>query len=127
LKGGKNQYKNSDRKPYTRFRKSLIVESYEAADQNLVWYTLRDASELSHSISRGEARMYAGEGTFFYQPGGTPHGFRAMGTKSVRITYCTIPAGFDGFVIEHSRPVTVSEDMVSQGKLKIEVLGSYSK
>jgi hypothetical protein len=39
----------------------------------------------------------------------------------------TIPAEFDGFVIEHSRPVTASEDMVSQRKLKIEVLGSLSE
>jgi mannose-6-phosphate isomerase-like protein (cupin superfamily) len=72
----------------------------------------------------GEERMRAGKGAFFYQPRGTPHGFRAMGTKPVRITYLTIPAGFDGFVLEHSRPVSASEDILSQGKFKIEVLGS---
>jgi mannose-6-phosphate isomerase-like protein (cupin superfamily) len=75
----------------------------------------------------GEERMHAGEGAFFYQPRGTPHGFRAMGTKPVRITYLTIPAGFDGFVIEHSRPISESEDMLSQAKFKIEVLGSLSE
>jgi quercetin dioxygenase-like cupin family protein len=75
----------------------------------------------------GEERMHAGEGAFFYQPRGTPHGFRAMGTKPVRITYLTIPAGFDGFVIEHSRPISESEDMLSQGKFKIEVLGTLSE
>jgi quercetin dioxygenase-like cupin family protein len=72
----------------------------------------------------GEEKMHAGEGTFFYQPRGTPHGFRALGTKPVRITYLTIPAGFDGFVLEHSRPVIASEEILSQGKFKIEVLGS---
>jgi quercetin dioxygenase-like cupin family protein len=75
----------------------------------------------------GEARMQAGEGAFFYQPRGTPHGFRARGIKPVRITYLTIPAGFDGFVVEHSRPVSVSEEIISQAKFKIEVLGSLSE
>jgi quercetin dioxygenase-like cupin family protein len=76
------------------------------------------------AIFWGVERMLAGEGAFFYQPRGTPHGFRAMGTKPARITYLTIPAGFDGFVMEHSRPLTASEDMISQGKFKIEVLGT---
>ena len=50
-----------------------------------------------------------GIGSFFFQPRGTPHGFRVTGTISARVSYMTIPAGFDGFVLEHDQPVPYFE------------------
>jgi len=35
----------------------------------------------------------------------------------------TVPAGFDGFMIERSKPITDFEAMVFEAHYKIEVLG----
>jgi quercetin dioxygenase-like cupin family protein len=72
----------------------------------------------------GDEKKEARAGSFFFQPRGTPHGFRVTGTGAARLFYMTIPAGFDGFVIEHSQPRKGSELMVSAAHYKIEVLGS---
>lgn len=72
----------------------------------------------------GEEKRQAEAGSFFFQPRGMPHGFRVTGTSPARILYLTFPAGFDGFVLEHSRSITGAEAMVSEAHYKIEVLGS---
>src|SRR5262245_5174976 len=45
----------------------------------------------------GNKKKEAVVGSFFYQPRGTPHGFRVEGTAPARILYMTMPAGFDRF------------------------------
>lgn len=72
----------------------------------------------------GEERKQAQVGSFFFQPRGMPHGFRVTGKSPARILYMTFPAGFDGFVLEHSKPISDSGSMVSEAYYKIEVLGS---
>jgi quercetin dioxygenase-like cupin family protein len=72
----------------------------------------------------GEERRLAEAGSFFFQPRGMPHGFRVTGTSPARILYMTFPAGFDGFVLEHSRSITEAEAMASEAHYKIEVLGT---
>jgi quercetin dioxygenase-like cupin family protein len=71
----------------------------------------------------GTERWQAKPGSFFFQPRGTPHGFRVTGTLPARISYMTIPAGFDRFVIEHGQPVTHLESTILEARFKIEVLG----
>jgi quercetin dioxygenase-like cupin family protein len=71
----------------------------------------------------GMERRPAEVGSFFFQPRSTPHGFRVTGTTPARISYMTIPAGFDGFVLAHSQPVSVMERMLLEARFKIEVLG----
>jgi len=71
----------------------------------------------------GADRKPAKTGSFFFQPRGTPHGFRVTGTLPARISYMTFPAGFDGFVLEHSQPVPDFERMLLEARYKIEVLG----
>jgi quercetin dioxygenase-like cupin family protein len=72
----------------------------------------------------GAEKQQAIAGSFFFQPRGTPHGFRVTGKSPARILYITFPAGFDGFVLEHSKSLTGVEVMVSEAHYKIEVLGS---
>lgn len=72
----------------------------------------------------GDEKQEARAGSFFFQPRGTPHGFRVTSTGAARLLYLTIPAGFDGFVIEHSQSRKSPEMMVSAAHYKIEVLGS---
>jgi quercetin dioxygenase-like cupin family protein len=72
----------------------------------------------------GTEKMRAQAGSFFFQPRGTPHGIRAKGTKPVWLTYLTIPAGFERFLIQHSKSITDFDSMALQGQFKIEVLGS---
>lgn len=71
----------------------------------------------------GSEKSLAETGSFFFQPRGIPHGFRVTGTMPVRISYMTIPAGFDGFVLEHSQPVPGFKGMLLEARYKIEVLG----
>lgn len=71
----------------------------------------------------GNERMGAQAGSYFFQPRGIPHGFRVMGSTPARILYMTIPAGFDEFVIQRSRPTSDFESIVSEAHYKIEILG----
>ena len=71
----------------------------------------------------GSEKMHAAPGSYFFQPRGTPHGFRAEGSLPVRILYTTIPAGFDLFVIEQARQTLEVETETSAARYKIEILG----
>ena len=62
-------------------------------------------------------------GSFFYQPRGTPHGFRAGGHGPARILYMTVPAGFDKFMLENQTRISESEQERTAARYKIEVLG----
>jgi len=72
----------------------------------------------------GDEKKRAEFGAFFFQPRGTPHGFRVVGNLPARILYLTLPAGFDEFIVERSKPVADFETTVSETIYKIEVLGS---
>ncbi len=71
----------------------------------------------------GDARQRAEVGSFFFQPRGTPHGFRVIGNRA-RMLYMTFPAGFDVFVLERAKPFTDFDAMMLEARHKIEVLGS---
>jgi quercetin dioxygenase-like cupin family protein len=71
----------------------------------------------------GSEKKEAVPGSFFYQPRGTPHGFRVADGASVRILYMTVPAGFDRFILEHELLTTRSEPEAVAAQYKIEILG----
>ena len=71
----------------------------------------------------GSEKKNAVPGSYFFQPRGTPHGFRVEGNAPARILYMTIPAGFDRFVIEHKLPAPQSEPETDAARYKIEILG----
>lgn len=71
----------------------------------------------------GSEKKEAVAGSYFFQPRGTPHGFRVEGATPVRILYMTIPAGFDRFVIEQELPAPKSEPETNAARYKIEILG----
>jgi quercetin dioxygenase-like cupin family protein len=75
----------------------------------------------------GSEKKEAVAGSYFYQPRGTPHGFRVDGGAPARILYMTIPAGFDRFVTEQGQPVLASEPEMDAAKYKIEILGPLSE
>ena len=72
----------------------------------------------------GDEKQRAEVGSFFFQPRGTPHGFRVVGTMHARISYMTTPAGFDEFVLARSKPFTDFEARMLEARYKIEILGS---
>jgi glyoxylate utilization-related uncharacterized protein len=74
----------------------------------------------------GNEKKEVAAGTFFYQPRGTPHGFRVAGGAPARILYMTMPAGFDRFVLEHKVPLPESESETGAARYKIEILGPCS-
>lgn len=71
----------------------------------------------------GDEKKEAAAGSFFFQPRGTPHGFRTEGSLPARILYMTMPSGFDRFVIEHQVPIPEAETERSAAGYKIEILG----
>jgi len=71
----------------------------------------------------GDKKMKAKAGSFFFQPRGVPHGFRVEGSTPARIIYLTVPAGFDKFVIERSKPASDFGSRLSEAHYKIEILG----
>jgi quercetin dioxygenase-like cupin family protein len=75
----------------------------------------------------GSEKKEAVAGSYFFQPRGTPHGFRVEGGTPARILYMTVPAGFDRFVTEQEQPKTESEPEIAAARYKIEVLGPLPK
>jgi quercetin dioxygenase-like cupin family protein len=71
----------------------------------------------------GSEKREAVARSFFYQPRGTPHGFRVEGGAPARILYMTVPAGFDRFILEHELPTSDSKSEADAARYKIEILG----
>jgi len=71
----------------------------------------------------GDEKKRVEVGSFFFQPRGTPHGFRVAGSTDARFLYMTFPAGFDKFLVERSKPTSDSELKISEAHFKIEILG----
>ena len=71
----------------------------------------------------GDEKQAGVTGSFFYQPRGTPHGFRVEGGVPARILYMTMPAGFDQFVLEHKLSNSGSQAEADAARYKIEILG----
>ena len=71
----------------------------------------------------GDEKKRAEAGSFFFQPRGTPHGFRVTGKTRARMLYFTFPGRFDEFVMERSKPITDSEAVVLEAQYSIETLG----
>ncbi len=71
----------------------------------------------------GGEKKEAVAGSYFFQPRGTPHGFRVEGGRPARILYMTIPAGFDRFVIDHKQPAPKPVPETDAARYKIEILG----
>ena len=71
----------------------------------------------------GSEKKEAVAGSYFFQPRGTPHGFRVEGDTPARILYMTFPAGLDRFVIEQELPIPSLEAATAAARYKIEILG----
>lgn len=88
--------------------------------EDVAIYVLRGTLDIFWGTEKKKAEV----GSFFFQPRGTPHGFRVVGNSLAHILYFTIPAGFDRFVIEQSQAVTDFESMVLEARYKLEILDS---
>jgi len=83
--------------------------------EDVAVYVLDGALDFFWGCEKKEAAA----GSFFYQPRGTPHGFRVKGEAPARILYLTIPGGMDRFISEHA---CEAEGMAA--RYKVEILGS---
>jgi len=71
----------------------------------------------------GSEKRNAKSGSYFFQPSGTPHGFRVEGGRKARILYMTFPAGLDRFAIEQESLIPALESVTDAARYKIEILG----
>ncbi len=79
--------------------------------------------EGSLTVYWGEQKRCAPVGSYFFQPRGTPYGFRVTSSTPARILLLTIPAGLDAFVREQSQAATENECCAAAARHKIEILG----
>ena len=79
--------------------------------------------EGSLAIYWGDEKKEAAAGSYFFQPRGTPHGFRVIGESPARVLYLIVPAGFDGFVVASSCSADDCEPMTTAACYKLEILG----
>ncbi len=79
--------------------------------------------EGAFTLFWGSEKREVAAGSFFYQPRGTPHGFRVESSAPARILYLTMPAGFDRFVLEHERVAPKADSEPDAARYKIEILG----
>ena len=70
----------------------------------------------------GEERGLACRGSIFFQPRGTPHGFRVEGSHPVRTLYMTLPAGLDQLILEEATSAR-NALVTAAARHKIEILG----
>ncbi len=71
----------------------------------------------------GCEKKQAVAGSYFFQPRGTPHGFRVEGVTPARILYLIFPASPDRFVIEQELLAPNSESVADAARSKVEILG----
>lgn len=88
------------------------------------------AEDVAIIVLQGELDVFWGEekhraeaGSFFFQPRGTPHGFRVTGNTEAHLLYLTFPAGFDGLMLELAQETSDLKSMLIASRYKIEVLG----
>jgi quercetin dioxygenase-like cupin family protein len=87
--------------------------------EDVVVYVLAGAL----NIFWGNQMKEAVAGAYFYQPRGTPHGFRVEAGAPARILYLTIPAGLDRFVVEEELSAPSCESATAAARYQIEILG----
>ena len=99
------------------FTTSLVIHYAE----DIAIYVLEGAL----TVFWGREKREAVTGSYFYQPRGTPHGFRVQGTIPARILYLTFPGGMDEFVFEQGTLFPYfSECVMPAARHKIEILGA---
>jgi mannose-6-phosphate isomerase-like protein (cupin superfamily) len=69
----------------------------------------------------GSEKKDAVAGSYFFQPRGTPHGYRVEGSSPTRILCMTFPAGLDRFFIEQG--LSSPEPATDAARYQIEILG----
>ena len=82
--------------------------------EDVAVYVLEGALDFFWGCEKKEAAA----GSFFYQPRGTPHGFRVKGETPARFLYLTFPGGMDRFISEHA-----CESPGTAARYKVEILG----
>jgi quercetin dioxygenase-like cupin family protein len=87
--------------------------------EDVVVYVLEGALTFCWGSEKKEAVA----GSYFFQPRGTPHGFRVEGATPARILYISFPAGLDRFVIEQRLLGPNPECITAAARYKIEILG----
>ena len=71
----------------------------------------------------GNRKKVAAAGAYFFQPRGTPHGFRVGSDVPARLLYLTFPAGLDHLMVEQAQPMPNAEVVRTAARYKIEILG----
>jgi len=71
----------------------------------------------------GDEKQEAAAGSDFFQPRGTPYGFRVTGERPARVLYLTTSGGLDHFLRERARAPRERDVDAMAARYKIEILG----
>lgn len=75
------------------------------------------------TIYWGDEMKEAAAGSYFFQPRGTPYGFRVTGELPARVLYLTTPGGLDRFVRERGLSPQQPDATATAARYQIEILG----
>lgn len=94
------------------------------------WLHIHYAEDVAIYVLQGTLTIFWGSekkeaiaGSYFFQPRGTPHGFRVEGGMPARILYMTFPAGLDQLILEPELIASCAEANTAAARHKIEILG----
>lgn len=88
--------------------------------EDVAVYVLKGALTFFWGSEKKESAV---AGSYFFQPRGTPHGFRVESGTPARILYMTFPAGLDRFAVEQELLIPNLESVTGAAQYKIEILG----
>ncbi len=88
------------------------------------------AEDVALFVLQGRLTIYWGDeikeadaGSYFFQPRGTPYGFRVRGELPARVLYLSTPGGVDRFVRERGLFPEQCDATALAARYKIEILG----
>ncbi len=88
------------------------------------------AEDVALFVLEGRLTIYWGDevkeadtGSYFFQPRGTPYGFRVSGELPARVLYLTTPGGLDRYVRERGLSPQQVDTTAMAARYKIEILG----
>lgn len=75
------------------------------------------------TIYWGDEMKEASAGSYFFQPRGTPYGFRVTGELPAKVLYLTMPGGLDRLVRERGLSPQHADATAMAARYQIEILG----
>ncbi len=104
--------------------KFCLIEQWDTPPGFATPLHMHNREDESFYVIEGEVAVIcggkwlkAGPGAFVFGPQGIPHGFRVIGNSPANLLVLCAPAGFEGFVLGQTTPLSEPPSPPDMGKL----------